>query len=227
MPTRRWSRPISGCSLRAKPNLLKQINLICPVQSHLKKFSASPPTQIKSILLPSRPTEGRIAIVTDAGWDAVDAGGASDEGACLRTAKSCGPDAPTLASSWRRRLRRRRWQESPVTGESTKETVKTIARGMPGDSGVTVVTNSRVFLLHARLRALRAPGIPCALIWGRKVMQDSGASRRERAELCLASLRGANGSRECAPDDRLRGEAIHSCCPVDCFASLAMTELAV
>jgi len=31
----------------------------------------------------------------------VDAGGASDEGACLRTAKSCGPDAPTLASSWR------------------------------------------------------------------------------------------------------------------------------
>ena len=25
----------------------------------------------------------------------------------------------------------------PVTGKSTKETVKTIARGMPGDSGVT------------------------------------------------------------------------------------------
>jgi hypothetical protein len=37
------------------------------------------------------------AIVTDAGRDAVDAGGASDEGACLRTAKSCGPDASTLA----------------------------------------------------------------------------------------------------------------------------------
>ena len=28
----------------------------------------------------------------------------------------------------------------PVTGESAKETVKTIARGMPGVSGVTVVT---------------------------------------------------------------------------------------
>jgi hypothetical protein len=37
--------------------------------------------------------------------------------ALRRTAKSCGPDAPTLASSWRRQLRRRRWQESPVTGE--------------------------------------------------------------------------------------------------------------
>ena len=29
--------------------------------------------------------------------DAVDAGGAADESANLRTAKSCGPDAPTLA----------------------------------------------------------------------------------------------------------------------------------
>src|SRR5580704_17932085 len=35
--------------------------------------------------------------------------------------------------------------KSPITGESAKETVKTIARGMPGVSGVTVVTNSRVF----------------------------------------------------------------------------------
>jgi hypothetical protein len=43
---------------------------------------------------------------------------------------------------------------------------------------------------------------------------------------CIAvttSLR-ANGSRECAPDDRLR-EAIHLsiCGAMDCFASLAMT----
>jgi len=27
--------------------------------------------------------------------------------------------------------------KKPITGESTKEAVKTIARGMPGDSGVT------------------------------------------------------------------------------------------
>ena len=49
----------------------------------------------------SRPTEGRLAIVTDAGRDAVDAGGALTKALGLRTAKSCGPDAPTLASSWR------------------------------------------------------------------------------------------------------------------------------
>jgi hypothetical protein len=39
-------------------------------------------------------------------------------------------------------------------------------------------------------------------------------------------LRGANGSRERAPDDRLRDEAIQNLSSeiiLDCFASLAMT----
>jgi hypothetical protein len=36
--------------------------------------------------------------------------------------------------------RRRWWQESPITRESTKETVKTIARGMPDCFGEPVVT---------------------------------------------------------------------------------------
>jgi hypothetical protein len=69
------------------------------------------------------PPKGRIAVVTDAGRDAVDAGGASDEGAYSafakasadwyfspakplaqtgrRTAKPCGPGTPTLVSSLR------------------------------------------------------------------------------------------------------------------------------
>src|ERR1700719_1420623 len=48
--------------------------------------------------------------------------------------------------------------------KSTKETVKSTARGMPGVSGVTVVTNSCAFsTLRPRLRAHQAPGIPCAL----------------------------------------------------------------
>jgi hypothetical protein len=66
----------------------------------------------------------------------------ADERCSSRTAKSCGPDAPTLASSfaeacrpYRARtfhIRGRRWQKSPVTGESTTYAVKTIAQGMPG-----------------------------------------------------------------------------------------------
>jgi hypothetical protein len=50
---------------------------------------------------PSTPLEGRIAIVTDAGLDAMDAGCASDEGALLRMAKACGPDTSVLVSSSR------------------------------------------------------------------------------------------------------------------------------
>src|SRR5450631_1413033 len=102
--------------------------------NHLYKFA------------PSRPTQGRIAIVTNAGWGAVDAAAfcarwdrragrktcerstARGREMLQRTAKSCGPDAPTLASSSRscvgptglrqNLIRRRRWQKSPVTGES-------------------------------------------------------------------------------------------------------------
>jgi hypothetical protein len=47
------------------------------------------------------PPEGRLAIVTDAGRDAVDVGCAFDERRVTRTAKSCGPDASMLASSRR------------------------------------------------------------------------------------------------------------------------------
>jgi hypothetical protein len=71
------------------------------VQPSFEKFSASRFTQINFITPAVHPTEGRIAIVTDAGLDAMDAGGAADESVGSRTAKPCGPDAPTLASSWR------------------------------------------------------------------------------------------------------------------------------
>jgi hypothetical protein len=54
-------------------DLLKRINLIPPVQSRLKKYFRSRQTQITSISPRSRSSQGRIAIVTDAGRDAVDA----------------------------------------------------------------------------------------------------------------------------------------------------------
>ncbi|MEA3151121.1 MAG: hypothetical protein QOD56_2060 [Gammaproteobacteria bacterium] len=47
------------------------------------------------------PLRGALRNVTNVGRDAVDAGGALDGRCLLRTAKSCGPDAPTLASSRR------------------------------------------------------------------------------------------------------------------------------
>jgi hypothetical protein len=51
--------------------------------------------------------------------------------ALRRTAKSCGPDASTLASSLRF-ITQATVTKSPITGESPKEAVKTIACGNAG-----------------------------------------------------------------------------------------------
>jgi hypothetical protein len=66
----------------------------------LQKYSASFFAQI-TLTTEAIPLvhEGRFAIVTDVERDAVDAGGALTKALGSRTAKSCGPDAPTLASS--------------------------------------------------------------------------------------------------------------------------------
>jgi hypothetical protein len=56
-----------------------------------------------------------------------------------------------------------------------------------------------------------APGIPRALFHkGERVWQISGAPRRENAKVCLhfAVIAKSHGSRERAPDDRLRDDAI-------------------
>jgi hypothetical protein len=63
----------------------------------------------------------------------------------LRTAKSCGPDAPTLASNWLKKFQSMTVATKPGHRGEREATVKTIARGMPGVSGVTVVTNACAF----------------------------------------------------------------------------------
>jgi len=59
----------------------------------------------------------------------------------------------------------RRWQESPVAGESAQETVKTIARGMLGDFRCDLTNACALYhyICTRGYRAHRAPGIPCAL----------------------------------------------------------------
>src|SRR5712675_458782 len=111
------------------------------VQSPLQKYFASPVGQI--ISTNSRhptPPEGRIAIVTDAGLDAVDAAAFCARRDCRagwrkacerstacgremlqRTAKSCGPDAPTLASSLRSRVGPTGLRQNISAGDGGKE----------------------------------------------------------------------------------------------------------
>jgi hypothetical protein len=185
---------IGGCARRLEGRGRRNAKRPCPTgkSSHLLDFSSpvalqkyfrSSPTQITSLVAPSRSSKGRLAIVTNAGRDAMDADCAFDEQHVKRTAKSCGSDAPMLASSFAVNARRR-WQQSPVTGKSAKETVKTIARGMPGETGVTVVTMLVCFFIFA----CEAAGASSArhslrphLVLGRKIHASLGRfAPRER-----------------------------------------------
>jgi len=92
-------------------------NLSSPVG---KNIPLPPSGKSMASLCASHPNEGRLAIVTNVAVRCGGRGRAFDERRGLRTAKSCGPDAPTLASSFAEWSAKRRWQKSPVTGESTK-----------------------------------------------------------------------------------------------------------
>jgi hypothetical protein len=87
--------------------------------------------------------------------------------------------------------RRGRRQQARLSGETTKETVKTIARGMPGETGVTVVTNARVFYHHARLRRIERPAFPAPLMSRDKDQQSLGRlTSRERGRASLRAIAG-------------------------------------
>src|SRR6266404_1567263 len=94
--------------------------------------------QISNIALRSRPSEGR-AHVTDVGRDAVDAGGVLDEQCRRGRPKSCRSAAPIVGVKSAIRSAGDGVKKRGHRGER-EVSRKTIARGMPGRSGVTVVT---------------------------------------------------------------------------------------
>jgi hypothetical protein len=116
---------------------------------------------------------------------------------CLRTEKSCGPDASTLASSLaearsaqpgcaKPSIRKATVAKEPIAEESAKETVKTTACGNAGRFRCDRCEYSCAFSItipHTRLRVHRAPGIPHAL-YGRELMQRLGRiAPRERSRI--------------------------------------------
>jgi hypothetical protein len=144
-----------------------QADLACPVLLvKIIRFSSDPNHFTYYCCLV--PHEGRLAIVTDAGRDAVDAGGATDEStACGRRSRvvltprrwrqACGEDA---AGDGGKKAR------SP--GRARYKPLKPLRAGMPGDPGVPVVATLVCHHpLHTRLRVQRAPGIPHALFGAR------------------------------------------------------------
>jgi hypothetical protein len=149
------------------------------------------PNQGLALAIPSSLTRGvsRSSRTLGTGCDGRES--AARRAALMRTAKSCGPGAPTLALSLAERSAERRWQQSPVTGESTKETVKTIARGMLGESSWTCGDYARV-LFQFRTRGYgcqlrtRHSLRPCFRGYQSKPRTQSVS--RERGLLCICFL---------------------------------------
>jgi hypothetical protein len=105
----------------------------------------------------------------------------ADEGRLLRTAKSCGPDAPTLASSLAEVLSALPGSDKTLIREMTvaKEpghrgerdiSRKTIACGNAGRFRCTRCYSCAFYhyQVHTRPRVQRAPGIPHALQGGER-----------------------------------------------------------
>ena len=160
----RFSLNDDGIVVRARRKLLKRINVIWAVQSPLQKYFASPvgriistnsrhPTPQRGVSRSSRTRGGmrwtrqRFACEVIAGRveRPVSDQQHADE-RCFRGRQNRVVLTPrrwrqvrggfsALPGSDKTLIRGRRWQKSPVTGESTTYAVKTIAQGMPGVPG--------------------------------------------------------------------------------------------
>jgi hypothetical protein len=176
-------------SMRVKSDFQRYFNVIWVVQSSSQKYSTFQTPQISGYWRRPVLTRGRFAIVTNVGAGCDGRDGARDERCLLRTTKSCGPDAPVLASSWRAVSRRRRWQKAGHRGER-EVSRKAIAQGEPELVRLNLWSYLPCFLLHRTHGCDRRPALPAPSFEGRlrlcpsegwKGTQNSGASRRENA----------------------------------------------
>jgi hypothetical protein len=107
--------------------------------------------------------------------------------ACLRTAKSCGPDTPTLVSSWRDSADDG-GNKARSPGRARRKPLKPLRRE-GRVSGEPVVTNARVYYTTRGCGCIGHPAFPAPSVWRDKVRaHNSGASRREMAVACPRSL---------------------------------------
>ena len=179
------------CRVLAQPRRANH-SIACPAPSaKIFRFTFDP-THLFILVIPAH-TKGRFAIVTNVGrgmqWTRA---ALLTRALVLRTAKPCGPDAPTLASSSReaKLLGGDGGKKARSPRRVRRKPLKPLRAGMPGDSGATVVTMLACLLfLHAGLRVHWAPGIPHAL-FGRKVFC------RTRAP-CVAGRRGCVSMPSC------------------------------
>src|SRR5258706_11697944 len=124
--------------------------------SEIKNIPLLPPGKSALGLPPSRPNRGAARDRHERGAGCDGRGSARDERGLMRTAKSCRSDAPMPASSLREEAQATVSNKPGHRGER-EVSRKTIARGMPGRSGVTVVTTLVcLFFTHEAAGALGA-----------------------------------------------------------------------
>src|SRR5882724_5108775 len=128
----------------------------------------------------------------------------------LRTAKSCGPDAPTLASSLRKACRPDRARTSHISANdggkrarsprrARRKPLKPLRAGMPGDPGGPVATTR----VHYQLRTR---GYGCN---GHPAFPTPSMGREINAQLGRIAPRGANLYLKLEHRHCERSEAIH------------------
>jgi hypothetical protein len=149
--------PSGGLLTGVSSPLCKNISVFTHPKSHLELFMSHPTTGAyrdrhgRGVRM--RWTRQRFARDGIAGQVEIPVSDhrASGREMLQRTAKSCGPDAPTLASSSRMLcrplpgagktlIRWRRWQRARSPRRARRKPLKPLRAGMPGDSGVLVVT---------------------------------------------------------------------------------------
>ena len=98
-------------------------------------------------------------------------------------------------------------------GRSRSKPLKPSRAGMPGDPGVLVVTNARAYYQYTRSRGCNGhPAFPTPSL-GRKHLSKLGRLAPRDCEVVSGLAVIASEAKQSTP----------SCCPMDCFASLAMT----
>jgi hypothetical protein len=169
------------------------------VQPSLQKYFASPIGRSSFIDSAVHPTEGRIAIVTDAGLDAMDAAATRDE------RRRCGRQSRVV-------LTPRRWRQvggsdsagdggkkARSPGRARRKPLKPLRAGMPGDSGELAV-NTRVHLplpcAHEAAGALGTRHSPRPLKGGRKLKSKTRAKQaaRSRSHVPRSSCPASSGA---------------------------------
>jgi hypothetical protein len=178
--------------------------LSSPIFKNIPVF-AGPKSPLE--LPPSRPTEGRFAIVTDAGRDAVDAS------ALLTNSARCGRRSRVV-------LMPRRWhqvggiifaddggKQARSPGRARRKPLKPLRGECRAFSGVTVVTNARAFYHYTRgCVRIGRPAFPAPSDWQR-AERNGQTSRKQAARSRTCILTSFARSDVSAVAQRAKAEA--------------------